>query len=217
MAHNHRNGLSMFFLGFQSLRWTPWIALCHLWFCGWSLDDYFDPCDFLNPKMIFAYICHLRPTWFGVPPLGNPLYNPTYVYIYMHITYYIILWYIFWTVNFPVFFILFRHKWWESHCPIPYSWRMPQAGHYQGQCSCSSAGCFFSGSINMFPAEHLIIINDQYNIFMWLTLMINDDFVGTQLCSVWCVCQQQRFMGYGCKRLGIKTSAVHPSHFKHII
>jgi hypothetical protein len=43
---------------------------------------------------------------------------------------------------------------------------------------------FLSGSINMFPAENLMMINDQYDIFMWLTLMINDDFVGTQLCSV---------------------------------
>ena len=85
MAHNHRNGLSMFFFCFQSLRWTPWKALCHLEFCGWSLDDYFDPCDFLNPKMIFAYICHILDPPGLVCHLRVTLYIIRHIYIYIHI------------------------------------------------------------------------------------------------------------------------------------
>ena len=55
----------------QSLRWTPWIALCHLWPHWWSPDDYFGLCDFF---WIQNDLCHLGPTWFGVPFYRNPLY-----------------------------------------------------------------------------------------------------------------------------------------------
>ena len=66
--------------GFQSVSWTSWIALCHLWPRGWSLDDHFDPCNFLNPKrrcaILSTYIyIYTRVT--GTPHTPNGMVPPT--------------------------------------------------------------------------------------------------------------------------------------------